>query len=981
MARLNELTPKLTLQQDDGLITAVLLVKGYDNSYALNAAGHITAFSLGNSRLKKLVLGKEAEALEYLYFSGSEPLTEVVFEVPLPQLTHLYLNNCAIKQITFPAGFRSLQQIYLQKNGLQRLVFEGDCPSLVLMDVSENELTQFSLPQGFANLTYLYLSGNQLVSLEVANLAKLSTLYLQNNQFSNLPFHFQNTQSGEIQLCLSNAPLVVLEFLRLSANPLPDDIRGFVENNDNCLNEIKAYFKDLSKGETLDNEYKTLIIGNGNVGKSCLVERLVYKRFKTEWDSTHGISLEQFSDQSYIFNLWDFGGQDIYHATHRLFMQSNALYLVLWDSKTEQSAFTEHQIGKECRQYENYPLGYWLDYTHNQGKNSPVIVVQTKTKRDGEKDLAEIRAAYKDIFTFLKFEHIDSQEDDWDENGFNSLLAAMRLAAKRFNRKQKTPKNRAEVRQSLRFKQKAGEKYLSLDDYLILAKEVTNPISVLENWLVKTGVVFYRAGLFQDSIILDQAWAIEAIYTIFRRTNEKGRRNSTYYDIQSRNGRFTGEDLQGIWEEKYSPEEQNLFVSFMLSCEMCFEITSQEHPDLKEWEIHFEQRSFVAPQLMPENKPKSVEDVWEGRSSWYLTYRHDFLHYGVIQSFIVRTQTLAEMRDIWKSGISLKDTHDGAVHYALVECQGNEIRVRVTAGGRVLLNKIRNLFEKLRDSKGIETVSLDGENYVLLDELKNRSKDNPKLKTVNGTWIEVDGLEVFLERDENASFDKPKESEQRSSEKEHPSTKKMIDNSTPHEVTMAEGARKFVPFSEIEGKIKILFLAANPDDTSRLRTDKEGKKSQFELKLSENKDRFEFISVLAATSKDFQREIGHHKPHVIHYSGHGDKHSLYLEDTDVTTELLTSLMVRSKNAQLVILNACNSFAHGEAIAQKIPYVICNSSKVDDKAAIEFAEGFYMDFFDLSEIEDCFDNGLLSIKLANLPHADVPVLLKGTPAKS
>lgn len=109
MAKLNDLTQNLTLQKNDGPITAVRLVKGYDNSYALNAAGRITALSLGDGKLKKLVLGAEAEALEYLYLSGSKSLTEVVFEVPLPQLTHLYLNNCAITQITFPPGFRALQ--------------------------------------------------------------------------------------------------------------------------------------------------------------------------------------------------------------------------------------------------------------------------------------------------------------------------------------------------------------------------------------------------------------------------------------------------------------------------------------------------------------------------------------------------------------------------------------------------------------------------------------------------------------------------------------------------------------------------------------------------------------------------------------------------------------------------------------------------------------------------------------------------------
>ncbi|MFN8349050.1 MAG: COR domain-containing protein [Spirosomataceae bacterium] len=971
MATLNNLTQNLALQKDDGPITAVRLVKGYDNSYALNATGQVTALSIGESKLKKIVLGKEAEALEYLYLGGSKSLTEVVFEVPLPHLTHLYLNNCAIEKITFPAGFRALQQIYLQKNGLQQLVFEGDCPALVLLDVSENGLTRFSLPQGFGNLSYLYLSGNQLASFEAINLPKLNTLHLQNNRFSNLPFNFQTAQSDEIHLCLSNAPLLALDSLRLSDNLLPDDICGFLEDNDNCLNDIKAYFKDLSKGDTLNNEYKTLIIGNGNVGKSCLVERLVYNRFKDEWDSTHGISLEQFSHQGHIFNLWDFGGQDIYHATHRLFMQSNALYLVLWDSKTERSAFTDHLIGGECRQYENYQLGYWLDYTNNQGKGSPVIVVQTKTKRDGEHDLAEIRTAYKDTFSFLKFQHIDSQENDWDDNGFHDLLTAMRLAVKSFNRKQRTPKNRAALRQALRLKQKTGEKYLSLNDYLTLGKDVTDPISILENWLVKTGVVFYRPGLFQDSIILDQTWAIEAIYTIFRRTTEKGRRNATYYDIQSRNGRFTGDDLQGIWEEKYSPEEQKLFVSFMLSCEICFETTSQGHPDLKEWEVRFEQRSFVAPQLMPENKPKSVEDSWEGRSSWYLTYRHDFLHYGVIQSFIVRTQALAEMRNIWKSGISLKDTYNEAVHFALVECQSKEIRVRVTEGGRELLNKIRNLFEKLRDSKGIETVSLDGENYVLMEELQKHPKDNPKIKTVKGTWIGASGLEIFLERDERIHFEEPQKSEERGLGSKTSGVKNFIDNSKPYEVPMAAGARTFLPFSEIKERIKILFLASGTLNT--------GLESRFKdiIKLWADEGRFEKVKDEHGLDKDkFKGFLLKENPHILHYGGHGHKEGIILENGELKAETLKSYLKLSKNVQCVILNACNSFEIAKAIVEYVPYVVATQAKINDTTAIAFSKGFYLAIAANKNIEEAFELGIIEIEDEGLHGKEVLILVKG-----
>jgi GTPase SAR1 family protein len=31
------------------------------------------------------------------------------------------------------------------------------------------------------------------------------------------------------------------------------------------------------------------------------------------------------------FNVWDFGGQAVFHSTHRFFMTANSLYVVLYD--------------------------------------------------------------------------------------------------------------------------------------------------------------------------------------------------------------------------------------------------------------------------------------------------------------------------------------------------------------------------------------------------------------------------------------------------------------------------------------------------------------------------------------------------------------------------------------------------------------------------------------------------------------------------
>ncbi|MBK8703468.1 MAG: hypothetical protein IPN33_07480 [Saprospiraceae bacterium] len=217
-------------------------------------------------------------------------------------------------------------------------------------------------------------------------------------------------------------------------------------------------------------------------------------------------------------------------------------------------------------------MPYWLDYAWLLGKGSPVIVLQTKRGQHGKKDLPIIRETYRQRLPLLDFQDVELKEDDWDENGLNALLLAIRRSVKRVKNKADIPANWVKLRQVLRDKQLAGDKSMTLQEYLDLPEAqdlADDPLNVLCNWLVKTGVVFYRKGMFQDAIILDQAWAIKAIYTIFDR-------DSFYYQtIQAHKGKFSGKEISKAWHSN-SVDERELFLSFMLACELCFEIKEKE---------------------------------------------------------------------------------------------------------------------------------------------------------------------------------------------------------------------------------------------------------------------------------------------------------------------------------------------------------------------------------------------------------------------
>jgi internalin A len=85
----------------------------------------------------------------------------------------------------------------------------------------------------------------------------------------------------------------------------------------------------------------------------------------------------------------------------------------------------------------------------------------------------------------------------------------------------------------------------------------------LLDFLHHNGVIFYRPGLFQNHIILDQNWALEAIYSIFHR-------EKCFKQLKKLHGRFCREDLELLSWSDYTPQDQNVFLGMMESCGICF---------------------------------------------------------------------------------------------------------------------------------------------------------------------------------------------------------------------------------------------------------------------------------------------------------------------------------------------------------------------------------------------------------------------------
>jgi Ras of Complex, Roc, domain of DAPkinase/TIR domain len=85
------------------------------------------------------------------------------------------------------------------------------------------------------------------------------------------------------------------------------------------------------------NEGKLILVGRGEVGKTSVVKRLVSNQFRGDESKTQGINITNWYVHSNLetlrFNVWDFGGQEIMHATHQFFLTERSLYLLVLNGR------------------------------------------------------------------------------------------------------------------------------------------------------------------------------------------------------------------------------------------------------------------------------------------------------------------------------------------------------------------------------------------------------------------------------------------------------------------------------------------------------------------------------------------------------------------------------------------------------------------------------------------------------------------------
>ncbi len=180
----------------------------------------------------------------------------------------------------------------------------------------------------------------------------------------------------------------------------------------------------------------------------------------------------------------------------------------------------------------------------------------------------------------------------------------------------------------------------------------------------------------------------------------------------------------------------------------------------------------------------------------------------------------------------------------------------------------------------------------------------------------------------------------------------------------------------------ILFLSANPMQTSQLAIDTEFISIQEELKEAGVANSIHLEIQKAVTTDDLTKYLRQTKPTVVHFSAHGSPDGeIVLTDSTQAEKMLVNgdtlaelfQLLSTEGPECVVLNACYSEALAEKICCSVKFVVGMNREIGDEDALKFSLGFYRAMAYGDDYLKCFKWACNQIQLSGLPDFAVPRL--------
>jgi hypothetical protein len=409
-----------------------------------------------------------------------------------------------------------------------------------------------------SKLGVLNLRNNKLTALpaEIGNLSALQVLDLSNNELTALP-----AEIGQ---------LPTLRMLSLEQNPglvfPPPEIvqQGMAA----VLTFLRRYRAD-SRRQWVS---KLLVLGEGGVGKTSLLRALAGEPLNQQESTTHGVEIRplEFSHPSkpgvtMQLKAWDFGGQEIYHATHQFFLTERSLFVLVWNAR---------------HGYEQGKLYYWLDAVQARAPQSPVLIVAAFIdQRDADLPLADIQRKYPQVLGHYAVSNRDGTGMEELRAAIAAVAAGLPLMGERWPGQWLAAANAVRQRPD-NFITPAEMRRL-MAAHGVVGKDQ----DILARWLHELGDILYfqdDPGL-NDMVILKPPWVISEIDRVLESE-----------EVIAKTGVFTRCHMERLWSG-VTPEVRDHFLRLMEKYDLSYRTPEDEEISLVVERLPLDPAKFKEP--------------------------------------------------------------------------------------------------------------------------------------------------------------------------------------------------------------------------------------------------------------------------------------------------------------------------------------------------------------------------------------------------
>lgn len=554
--------------------------------------------------------------------------TEVIDFTPLIKLKNLeelFIYSLPIKDISFLQNMRKLKHLSAFRTQICDLSILSDLMELHSIYISHTQVSDISPLIKLKKLQRLGISNTLVSDLSpLAGLEYLEQLELENTDVSDLTPILSLIIEKLIPVRQSRYDLIGEDdqdwhekpFISVEGCPL---IIPPIEFAQHSPQTVCDYFEELGDDNLKLNEVKIIFLGEASAGKTSLVRRLLGEDFDNKESQTHGIRIKtapfvMTNNDIVTAHLWDFGGQEVMHATHQFFLSQRCIYVLLLNSRNDDQAEK------------------WLKHSASFGGHSPVLVVLNKIDENpsfevNRKTLVE------------KYPQI---------RGFYRLSAKTNKGLEEFKEALRQEIDKADTRRTpfpihwlgvKEYFSNMEADYIESAEYLKVCEQnnVTRQFSqdVLLQFLHDLGIVINFRGLKNfDTQILNPLWLTNGVYRIINSeivANAGGLLREADFNDVINDPRYRKENTTDRAFE-YTKNKLLYIVRVMQEFELCFLL---------------DERTFVVPQLLPISEPDFKID---GAVLRFIIHFPDFLPDSIFPRLMVKLHTFITGDQRWRRG-------------------------------------------------------------------------------------------------------------------------------------------------------------------------------------------------------------------------------------------------------------------------------------------------------------------------------------------